>query len=89
MQLAARCKTTQSNIARLERGANEPTLERVRALVRACGLELAITMTPIDDSELVALQRNLDLTPDQRVRRIVGLARFVQSGRAAMAVING
>lgn len=48
-----------------------------------------MTMTPIDDSELAALQRNLDLTPDQRVRRIVGLARFVQSGRAAMAVING
>jgi transcriptional regulator with XRE-family HTH domain len=45
-ELAARVGTTQSAIARLERGA-EPSVRRVAELVRACGLELRVSLAPI------------------------------------------
>ena len=44
-QLAARCGTTQSAIARLEGGA-EPSVRRVAELVAACGLELRVSLVP-------------------------------------------
>jgi transcriptional regulator with XRE-family HTH domain len=43
-QLAERVGTTQSAIARVERGASSPTLARVRELVVACGLELRLRL---------------------------------------------
>src|SRR5919198_5258160 len=39
-ELADRVGTTQSAIARVERGGSAPSLARVRELVTACGLEL-------------------------------------------------
>jgi transcriptional regulator with XRE-family HTH domain len=43
-QLAERVGTTQSAIARVERGRTVPSLARVRELVTACGLELRIRL---------------------------------------------
>lgn len=45
-ELAARVGTTQSAIARLEGGA-EPSVRRVTELLRACGLELRVSLAPI------------------------------------------
>lgn len=41
-ELATRVGTTQSAIARLERGSTSLTLERASRLVRACGFDLQV-----------------------------------------------
>lgn len=83
-ELAARVSTTQSAVARWERGATHPSVERLRELVEACGLELSIGLAPRNDDDLAALRRNLALTVDERVTRVVQLNRFREAGRAAM-----
>lgn len=45
-ELAARAGTTQSAIARLERGRSSPSFRRVGELVGACGLELRVRLAP-------------------------------------------
>jgi transcriptional regulator with XRE-family HTH domain len=45
-ELAARAGTTQSAIARLERGRAAPSFRRVADLVSACGLELRVHLAP-------------------------------------------
>jgi transcriptional regulator with XRE-family HTH domain len=84
-ELAGRVGTTQSAVARWERGATHPTVERLEALVEACGLELELGLVAPGTDELAALRRNLALSVDQRVTRIVALHRFVAEGRAALA----
>lgn len=83
-ELAARVGTTQSAIARLEAGATAPALERVDALVRACGFSLAIELDgSIDPDEWARARRNLALSFDQRLTNAVNAARFVLAGRTA------
>ena len=84
-ELATKVGTTQSAIARWERGASHPSLERLQGLVDACGLELRLGLEPRNDDEIAVLRRNLALTVDERVTRIVRLHRFVDAGRAALA----
>jgi hypothetical protein len=54
------------------------------AMARACGFDISLTISPIDDAELASLRRNLDLTPNERVKRVVAMARFIRAGRAAL-----
>ena len=84
-ELASKVATTQSAVARWERGASRPTVERLQSLVEACGLELSFGLTPRNDDELAALRRNLTLSVDERVARVVQLHRFLEAGRTAMA----
>ena len=83
-ELAARVHTTQSAIARLEAGATAPSLDRIDHLVRACGLELVVELDEVrvDPDEWARAQRNLALTPEERLRNVVAAARFVAAGRA-------
>jgi transcriptional regulator with XRE-family HTH domain len=84
-ELAGRVGTTQSAVARWERGAVRPTVERLESLVEACGLELELGLVGPATDELATLRRNLTLSVDERVTRIVALHRFVAAGRAAVA----
>jgi|SRR5437867_9212346 len=84
-ELAERLGTTQSAIARLESGGEEPTFERVADAVRACGLALEPSLAPADDSDWSVASRNLWLTPDQRVRQHAAAVRFARAGRRALA----
>ena len=76
-QLAHRVGTTQSAIARLERGATSPSFERMHELVNACGFNLSTALEPRPpdngdaDAELGALRRNLSLSYDERVRNVL------------------
>jgi transcriptional regulator with XRE-family HTH domain len=83
-ELAARVGTTQSAIARLERGRTEPTFERVQEILRACGYELTVKISEIDDSNWSVASTNLQLDPDARVRQNQNALRFIRAGRAAM-----
>jgi len=67
-ELAGRVGTTQSALARLERGHTEPSLRRVLELVRACGFDLRVGVDPLDDSDWSVARSNLTLDVDGRVR---------------------
>jgi transcriptional regulator with XRE-family HTH domain len=88
-ELAERLGTTQSAIARLERGGTEPSFHRVNEAVRACGLELLPQLLAIDDSDWSVASSNLRLDTDARVRRHQSALRFARAGRAAMAHVRG
>ncbi|MEX2212134.1 MAG: helix-turn-helix transcriptional regulator [Gaiellaceae bacterium] len=49
-ELATRARTSQPAVARWESGAVVPSFERLRELIRACGLELTIGLATYDDS---------------------------------------
>ena len=83
--LAESTGTTQSAIARLERGASEPSYARVTSLVRACGLELVPRLAPADDSDWSVVSGNLRLDLDARVRQHQAAVRFARAGREAIA----
>ena len=84
-ELAVRTGTTQSSIARLETGATEASLARIDLLVRACGFDLVLDLDRgrVDPDEWQQAERNLTLSPDQRVRNVVAAATFVLAGRSA------
>ena len=85
-ELAARAGTTQSAIARLERGATTPTLETISNLVRAAGFDLTIGIAPSDDDhDWSIVQQNTHLSPTQRVRQNTRTVRFVREARAGLA----
>jgi transcriptional regulator with XRE-family HTH domain len=87
--LARRVGTTQSAIARLERGRTEPSAERIGQLVGACGLELQVRLAPLDDSDWSVAQSNLALDVDSRVRQHQAALRFTRAGRTAVASRRG
>lgn len=66
-ELATRARTSQSAVARWESGEVVPSFERLRKLVRACGLELTVGLAEYDDSYDEWILRALDLTALERV----------------------
>lgn len=87
-ELASRAGTTQSAIARIERGASEPSYARVDSLVRACGFELIPRIARPDDSDWAVASANLRLTPAARVRQHQAALRFARAGRDSLAHVR-
>jgi hypothetical protein len=58
-------------IARWEQGAVAPSLETLLELVRACGFNLPLELVPHDESNLERLRKNVLLSPERRVQRIL------------------
>jgi transcriptional regulator with XRE-family HTH domain len=87
-ELAERVGTTQSAIARIERGATEPAYDRVRRLVAACGLDLIPRIAARDDSDWSVASANLRLSPEARVRQHQAAVRFAREGRKALARVR-
>jgi transcriptional regulator with XRE-family HTH domain len=83
-EVASRCGTTQSAIARIERGGSEPSMTRVESIARACGFDVNVSITPIDTNEEETFRRNLLLSPEERMQRVVNAGRFIMAGRSAM-----
>ena len=84
-ELALRLGTTQSAVARLERGGEDPSYQRVIEAVRACGIELVPRLQDSDDSTWSIAWQNLHLSRDQRVRKHAAAVRFIRDGRRALA----
>ena len=74
--LAGRLGTTQSVVARWESGRVSPTLETLRRVVRACGLDLHLTLRPADDHDLGLALQNLRLSPEERLDQLITALRF-------------
>ncbi len=84
-QLATRAGTSQPAIARWESGAVQPSLERLRELIRACGLELTYGLANYDDSYDEWIERYLALSPEERVEQAIDRAGVVRELQAAVA----
>jgi transcriptional regulator with XRE-family HTH domain len=70
-ELAERTGRDRSVIARWEQGAVAPSLETLVELVRACGFELPLELIPRDEANLERLRKNVLLSPERRVQRIL------------------
>lgn len=68
--LAERLGTTQSVITRWERGVRSPTFETLVRAVRACGLELGVTLGSPDPDHDLFIRENLRLTPAERLEQM-------------------
>ncbi len=73
--LAKKLETSQSLVARWERGAVEPGFATVLRAVRACGLDLAIHIVEYDADHDTALAETLRLSPTERLHRMQAIRR--------------
>lgn len=69
-ELAERLGTTQSVITRWETGRRSPTLETVAKAVRACGLDLTVTLGQSDPDHDLFIRENRRLRPAERLARM-------------------
>jgi ribosome-binding protein aMBF1 (putative translation factor) len=76
--LGARLNRPQSVIARWERGDVAPSLETVRTVVRACGLDLGFSLSKCDDSNFTIVDEHLRMTTEQRFADLMTRARFLE-----------
>lgn len=83
-ELAARLGTHQPAVARWESGRDEPSFGRVAAAVSACGLSLQMQIAEGEIVDRAQIAESLALVPEQRVDRLIGVARLVLAGRAAV-----
>jgi hypothetical protein len=73
----------------MEAGRTEPAFDRVLRAVRACGLELGVSLRQTDDADWSVASVNLSVPPDERVRRHQAAVRFAEAGRKAMDDARG
>jgi transcriptional regulator with XRE-family HTH domain len=79
-ELARRAGTHPSAVGRGERGEALPSLEKLRELVRACGLELTfrIANADLEDHDLTLIRQALLLTPAERFEHAQKATRAVR-----------
>src|SRR4026209_3014551 len=85
-QLAGLAGTAQSVVARIELGTTSPTLKTLERLVRAAGFELRLDVEPLpvlDPQLLDDVPRILRLSPENRLREVANLSRFLHAGHRA------
>jgi hypothetical protein len=78
-ELAARLGIPRSQIGRWERGEVLPSLERLREVIRGCGLELTFGLANADleDHDLTLIRLALAVPPNERVDRAVRAAKRI------------
>jgi len=79
-ELAERTGRDRSVIARWEQAVVAPSLDTLLELVRACGFDLPLELVPYDDDRVARLQKNLLLSPERRVRRLLTAVEQDDSG---------
>lgn len=83
-ELAERVGTTQSAVARWETGGARPPVETLSDLVAACGLELHVRLRHPDRGETSLIERNLGLTPAERLEQLRRTVAFIHKGRSGL-----
>ncbi len=83
--LASRAGKAQSEIARIERGRQDPSLTTLEKLARAAGLDLLIQLVPHDDHDARLIQSMRALTPEQRIDALEEESAFFASARSRRA----
>jgi transcriptional regulator with XRE-family HTH domain len=81
-RLAIRAGTTQSAISRIEKGRVSPTVQTLTELLHLLGEELVLAAEQRDTGiDLSLNRRNLELSPEQRVRKGLEFADFARRNR--------
>ena len=83
-ELAARAQTSQSVVARIERGQTIPSVETLDRLLAAAGFELKRTLQlkPVVHSHMLGdSARILRLSPVERLREVANVSRFIAGAR--------
>lgn len=81
-ELARRAGKAQSEIARIERGRQDPSLTTLQRLARAGGFDLRLQLAPHDDHDEVLIRSMLALTPEERLDALEEESRFFASAGA-------
>jgi transcriptional regulator with XRE-family HTH domain len=85
-QLAARARTSQAAISRIERGLVSPSVETLANFLDLMGEELELGSAPIDyGHDVTLLRQNLARTPAERIDFMASFANFVQRNLNARA----
>ena len=75
-QLAARARTSQAAISRIERGLVSPTVETLATLLDLMGEQLALDARPIDyGHDRAMIRQNLQHSPQERIERQASWSR--------------
>jgi transcriptional regulator with XRE-family HTH domain len=84
--LAQRLGTSQPVIARWETGAAEPGFRTVVEAIRACDLDLRVSLVPRDEHDDSLVRERLALSPSQRIERNRAALRLERRLRDATPV---
>jgi transcriptional regulator with XRE-family HTH domain len=85
-QLAARARTSQAAISRIERGLVSPTVATLHELLRLMNEELVLEARAIDwGHDRTLIRQNLERTPAQRIEFMTDVTNFVLRNRGAAA----
>src|ERR671923_974956 len=78
-QLAARARTSQAAISRIERDIVSPSVATLATLLDLMGEELKLHAEPIDyGHDRTLIQQNLKVSPEERIRRQASWGRGVR-----------
>ena len=82
-QLAKKARTAQSVVARIELGETSPSWSTLARLLKAAGFSLSgsVRRISIDPQLLDDVPRILALTPEQRLREVAQVSRFLSGAR--------
>jgi transcriptional regulator with XRE-family HTH domain len=82
-ELARRARTSQSVVARIELGETSPSWSTLSRLLRAAGFALsaALKRQHVDPQLLDDVPRILALSPEERLREVAQVSRFVSAAR--------
>jgi len=82
--MAARAKTAQSVVARIEAGATDPSTETLARLLAAAGSEVRCELSPmpvVDSHMLDDVERILRLSPEERLIEVRNVSRFATAAQ--------
>lgn len=83
-QLAARARTSQAAISRIERGLVSPSVAMLARLLDLMGEELVLEAGPIDyGHDRTLIEENLKRTPEERIDHMASFANFARELQAA------
>ena len=82
-QLAKKARTAQSVVARIELGETSPSWSTLARLLKAAGFSLVTGLRRIgvDPQLLDDVPRILALSPEQRLREVAQVSRFLSAAR--------
>jgi transcriptional regulator with XRE-family HTH domain len=82
-QLAKKARTVQSVVARIELRETSPSWSTLSRLLKAAGFSLvpSLRRVKVDPQLLDDVPRILALTPEQRLREVAQVSRFITAAR--------
>jgi uncharacterized protein len=82
-ELARKARTAQSVVARIELGETSPSWTTLARLLQAAGFRLSTDLrrVTVDPSLLDDVSRILRLTPEERLREVAHVSRFISAAR--------